>query len=78
MPLQDLGSDKATVLDEGLLIIRIEQALYFANTGQLRDRLRRLEYFADLHAHPSNTVPLLPPVWDVALELENMPSIDAR
>jgi hypothetical protein len=32
-----------TTLDEGLMIISIEQSLYFANMGQMKDNLRRIE-----------------------------------
>lgn len=78
VPLHDLPENEAAdPLVDGLLILRVEQTLYFANTGQLKNRLSRLERFADLHAHPALQEPLLPPVWDIALDMEHMPSIDA-
>ncbi|KAI3635029.1 hypothetical protein MIR68_006595 [Amoeboaphelidium protococcarum] len=39
---------------EDILIVRIEERLTFANTGQLMDRLRRAEAYGGwLHTHPS-------------------------
>ena len=35
-----------------LLIIRIEEGLFFGNSGQLKDRLKRVEVFGDLNVHP--------------------------
>ncbi|GAO52689.1 hypothetical protein G7K_6760-t1 [Saitoella complicata NRRL Y-17804] len=39
---------------EGCLIVKVPEPLTFANTGQLRDRLRRLELYGHPHAHPSH------------------------
>ncbi|KAI9491188.1 sulfate transporter family-domain-containing protein [Zychaea mexicana] len=38
---------------EEVLIVRVEEPLYFVNTGQLKDRLRRIEHYGDLSVHPS-------------------------
>lgn len=61
---------------EGTLIVKIEEPLYFANTGQLKDRLRRLELFGDMRAHPSEDA-RLPPIAAIIFDTENMPFIDA-
>ncbi|KAH7908112.1 sulfate transporter family-domain-containing protein [Hygrophoropsis aurantiaca] len=37
----------------GALIVRIRESLDFANTAQLKERLRRLELYGPEHAHPS-------------------------
>ena len=37
---------------DSLLIIRIEEGLFFGNTGQLKERLKRIEVFGDLKVHP--------------------------
>ncbi|KAG8698985.1 hypothetical protein FRC08_005590 [Ceratobasidium sp. 394] len=37
----------------GLLIVRVRESLDFANTGQLKERLRRLELYGPTKAHPS-------------------------
>ncbi|BFZ56258.1 hypothetical protein PYCC9005_003302 [Savitreella phatthalungensis] len=38
---------------EGCLLVRVPEPLYFANTGQLKDRLDRLERYGDTQVHPS-------------------------
>ncbi|PLB38434.1 SulP family inorganic anion transporter [Aspergillus candidus] len=40
-------------LVEGALIVRIPEPLTFANTGDLKNRLRRLELYGTSRAHPS-------------------------
>lgn len=62
---------------DGVLIVKVEEALYFANTGQLKDRLHRLEVFGDMSVHPSEEA-RLNPVSHVIFDVENMPSLDAR
>ncbi|KAJ3101434.1 Solute carrier 26 [Phlyctochytrium planicorne] len=37
---------------EGALVIRIEEGLFFGNTGQLKDRLKRVEMYGELGVHP--------------------------
>ena len=38
---------------EGALIVKIPEPLTFANTGDLKNRLRRLEFYGSSRAHPS-------------------------
>ncbi|KAH0612518.1 uncharacterized protein H6S33_008898 [Morchella sextelata] len=38
---------------EGCLIVKLTEGLTFANTGELKNRLRRLERYGDARAHPS-------------------------
>lgn len=38
---------------EGCLIVKIPEPLTFANTGDLKNRLRRLELYGTPHAHPA-------------------------
>ena len=33
-------------------MIGIEEGLFFGNSGQLKDRLKRVEVFGDLNVHP--------------------------
>ncbi|KAG0059374.1 hypothetical protein BGZ89_000464 [Linnemannia elongata] len=61
---------------DGVLIVKVEEGLYFANTGQLKDRLHRLEVFGDMSVHPSEEA-RLSPVDHVIFDVENMPSLDA-
>ncbi|KAK4511148.1 uncharacterized protein ATC70_012360 [Mucor velutinosus] len=73
-PVQDDPSEIEHLQD--VLIVRIEEALFFANTGQLKDRLRRLEMFGDMSIHPSES-----PRRDESLytifDVGAMPTIDA-
>ncbi|KAI9315849.1 sulfate transporter family-domain-containing protein [Dichotomocladium elegans] len=62
---------------EDVLIVRIEEPLFFANTGQLKDRLRRLEQFGDMSIHPSES-PRLDDSSYVIFDVGSMPYIDAR
>ncbi|KAH0535931.1 hypothetical protein FGG08_007174 [Glutinoglossum americanum] len=38
---------------EGCLIVKIPEPLTFANTGDLKNRLRRLEFYGTMSAHPA-------------------------
>ncbi|RUS31294.1 sulfate transporter family-domain-containing protein [Jimgerdemannia flammicorona] len=61
---------------EDVLIVRVEEPLFFANTGQLKDRLRRLEQFGDMSVHPSEE-PRLGAISNVIFDVEQMLEIDA-
>ncbi|KAG0172535.1 hypothetical protein DFQ28_010610 [Apophysomyces sp. BC1034] len=73
-PIQD-GPDEIEHLED-VLIVRIEEPLFFANTGQLKDRLRRLEQFGDMSIHPSES-PRLAESSYIIFDVDNMPYIDA-
>ena len=60
-----------------MLVVRIAEPLYFANTGQLKDRLRRLEEFGDMSVHPSEAA-RMSPIENVIFDIETMEDIDAR
>ncbi|KAI9477920.1 MAG: sulfate transporter family-domain-containing protein [Benjaminiella poitrasii] len=62
---------------EDVLIVRIDEPLFFANTGQLKDRLRRLEQFGDMSIHPSESPRLLRQLSYMIFDVNNMPEIDA-
>ncbi|CAG8551201.1 1531_t:CDS:2 [Ambispora leptoticha] len=61
---------------KGVLVVKIEEPLYFANTGQLKDRLRRLEEFGDMNVHPSEEA-RMSPVKNVIFDIETMENLDA-
>ncbi|CAO3682679.1 unnamed protein product [Rhizopus stolonifer] len=73
-PIQD-DPDVVEHIEE-VLIVRIEEPLFFANTGQLKDRLRRLEQFGDMSIHPSES-PRLNGLSYVIFDAASMPYIDA-
>ncbi|KAG8929775.1 hypothetical protein FRC02_005088, partial [Tulasnella sp. 418] len=58
------GTNKWKPIDEnpeamedipGVLIVRIRESLHFANTGQIKERLRRLELYGPKKVHPSES-----------------------
>ncbi|KAL7267126.1 hypothetical protein RUND412_010299 [Rhizina undulata] len=49
----DTASEEQVEEVEGCLIIKLVEGLTFANTGELKNRLRRLERYGDPRAHPS-------------------------
>ncbi|KAK7539355.1 sulfate transporter family-domain-containing protein [Phyllosticta citribraziliensis] len=49
----ELGFPQALEFIEGALIVKIPEPLTFANTGDLRNRLKRLEYHGTGAAHPA-------------------------
>ncbi|KAI7905826.1 sulfate transporter family-domain-containing protein [Cokeromyces recurvatus] len=73
-PIQDDSGEVEHLQD--VLIIRIEEALFFANTGQLKDRLRRLEMFGDMSIHPSENPRRSESLYTI-FDVGSMPTIDA-
>ncbi|KAG1471473.1 hypothetical protein G6F56_002101 [Rhizopus delemar] len=61
---------------QDVLIVRIEEGLFFANTGQLKDRLRRLEMFGDMSIHPSENPRRNDSLYTI-FDVGSMPTIDA-
>ncbi|KAK9765808.1 hypothetical protein K7432_005567 [Basidiobolus ranarum] len=72
-PIRDFPE---AVHTEGLLMLKINEPLHFANSGSLKDRLRRSEQYGDFRVHPS-AKPYLSPVQNVVFEVENMTEVDA-
>jgi MFS superfamily sulfate permease-like transporter len=60
---------------DGVLIVRFEEDLYFANCGQLKDRLLRLEQHGDSRAHPADLA-ILPPADHIVFDFTHVPSVD--
>lgn len=61
---------------KGILLLRIEESLYFANMNMLKEMLWRLEQLGDIQAHPTD-----PSVNDnitsIVLDIGAVPKIDA-
>jgi MFS superfamily sulfate permease-like transporter len=62
---------------EGCLIVKIPEPLTFANTGDLKNRLRRLELYGTNRAHPA--LPRVRPQTDknIIFDVHGVTSIDA-
>ncbi|RIA97374.1 sulfate transporter family-domain-containing protein [Glomus cerebriforme] len=73
-PIKDFPDQAEHV--KGVLVVRIAEPLYFANTGQLKDRLRRLEEFGDMNVHPSEES-RMSPIENVIFDIETMEDVDA-
>ncbi|KAJ1765783.1 hypothetical protein LPJ74_006204 [Coemansia sp. RSA 1843] len=71
----DTDQDAGVQHVEGVLIVRVEEPLYFANAGQLHARLNRLEMYGDLSVHPSED-PRMNPTRAVVFDLVGMADID--
>jgi hypothetical protein len=51
---QDPEHHQLSADDQDILLVKIEESLFFANTGQMKDRLRRAEAYGGwMHIHPS-------------------------
>ncbi|KAG9125983.1 hypothetical protein FRC07_005363 [Ceratobasidium sp. 392] len=79
------GTDRWKAIDEepdavedvpGLLIVRVRESLDFANTGQLKERLRRLELYGPNKAHPSEA-PRRHDASIILFHMSDVESIDA-
>ncbi|KYQ89714.1 RNA recognition motif-containing protein RRM [Tieghemostelium lacteum] len=64
---------------EGLVIIRIEESLNFANMGHVKEILYRIENMGDALAHPSESIPndQKIPLQGIIFDMRNIPVIDA-
>ncbi|KAJ2609038.1 hypothetical protein H4S08_004219 [Coemansia sp. RSA 1365] len=71
----DLSTNAQAQHVEGVLIVRIEEPLYFANAGQLHARLNRMEMYGDMRTHPSEA-PRMNPTRAVVFDLVGMSAID--
>ncbi|KAJ2358289.1 hypothetical protein IWW50_003890 [Coemansia erecta] len=70
-----LSADAQAQHIDGVLVVRIEEPLYFANAGQLHARLNRMEMYGDMRTHPSEA-PRMNPTRAVVFDLIGMSDID--
>ncbi|KAJ2291040.1 hypothetical protein IW141_002911 [Coemansia sp. RSA 355] len=70
-----LSADTQAQHIDGVLVVRIEEPLYFANAGQLHARLNRMEMYGDMRTHPSEA-PRMNPTRAVVFDLVGMSDID--
>jgi len=68
---------------EGVIIIKISDSLFFGNTGQLKERFRRIEVYRQTGIHPGEDPHLIDPdyenhpIQEIILDFENVGTIDA-
>lgn len=73
---RDVALFKDAELQNGFIVVRIDESLYFANVGQLQSVLDRLERFGAPHAHPSE-VEKEKTLKGVIIHISNVTEIDA-
>jgi MFS superfamily sulfate permease-like transporter len=61
----------------GVVVVRIDEPLHFANTGELRERLSRAERFGNFSAHPSEQPRRRAPLNHIVFDMRHMHQIDA-
>lgn len=71
----EIGRHGATAVD-GMILLQMFDSLYFANSGLLKDRLRRVELFGSLSNHPGDDV-VARQLRVIVFDLERMQTIDA-
>eukprot|EP01121_Diplochlamys_sp_Union-15-3_P013768 TRINITY_DN4322_c0_g1_i1.p1 TRINITY_DN4322_c0_g1~~TRINITY_DN4322_c0_g1_i1.p1 ORF type:complete len:681 (+),score=115.53 TRINITY_DN4322_c0_g1_i1:89-2131(+) len=62
---------------EGVVIIRIEEPLYFANIEQIKDMFSRIEKLGSHKAHPSDVKENVPPLWAIVIHARYIPDMDS-
>jgi len=61
---------------DGLLIVRIEEPLYFANIEMIKEMLGKLERYGSHHAHPTDDREVSP-LWAIVIHARNIPDMDS-
>jgi MFS superfamily sulfate permease-like transporter len=61
----------------GVLIIRIEESLYFANMTQVKELFSRIERLGSRYAHPAETGKNIPPLRALILHVSYLSDMDA-
>lgn len=61
----------------GVLIIRIEEALYFANMTQVKELFGRIERLGSRYAHPAEKGKNIPPLRALVLHVSHISDMDA-
>eukprot|EP01125_Pyxidicula_operculata_P016132 TRINITY_DN5523_c0_g1_i1.p1 TRINITY_DN5523_c0_g1~~TRINITY_DN5523_c0_g1_i1.p1 ORF type:complete len:675 (+),score=63.85 TRINITY_DN5523_c0_g1_i1:1110-3134(+) len=51
---RDVSTDKRADLIPGIIILRVDEGIYFANVEQIKHVFKRAEHFGQVHAHPTD------------------------
>ncbi|OUM58394.1 hypothetical protein PIROE2DRAFT_31958, partial [Piromyces sp. E2] len=79
----DDGDEYEVEQIEGVIIISFGDNLFFGNTGQLKERFRRIEVYRQTGIHPGDDPRMLDPdyenhpIQEIILDFKNVSSIDA-
>jgi len=75
---KDISMFPEAELVPGMLVIRIEESLYFANMGQIKELIYRIETVGNATSHPAEGLSVAPPpLAAIIIDTRNIPSIDA-
>jgi MFS superfamily sulfate permease-like transporter len=72
----DVRYDKEALVIPGVVIVRIDERLYFANIEQIKDMFKRIEQFGKHTAHPTDTKEETP-VKAIVVNARNISKMDA-
>eukprot|EP01094_Clydonella_sp_ATCC50884_P004316 TRINITY_DN13343_c0_g1_i1.p1 TRINITY_DN13343_c0_g1~~TRINITY_DN13343_c0_g1_i1.p1 ORF type:complete len:301 (-),score=99.81 TRINITY_DN13343_c0_g1_i1:141-980(-) len=61
----------------GVLVVRIDESLYFGNIEQIKDMISRIERLGDPHLHPSAASRNIVPVHGVVIDCKNVNTLDS-
>jgi len=50
----DIYLDKNAEITQGVIIVRIDESLYFANMEQVKEMFKRIQHFGTQYAHPTD------------------------
>jgi len=50
----DIYLDKNAQITQGVIIVRIDESLYFANMEQIKEMFKRIQHFGSHYAHPTD------------------------
>lgn len=62
---------------QNVIVLRVEESLYFANVEQIKALLIRIEHTGSLANHPGDVMPAAPPLYGVVIHAGGIPEIDA-
>jgi len=74
----DVSSDSKAKFLAGMIVVRIEEGLYFANMEQIKDMFKRIEIFGRQDAHPADErLHGDVPTGAIIIHVKNVQQIDA-
>lgn len=73
---KDVTQHETTIFPD-ILIVRVEDPLYFANIEQVKTLLMRIERLGDIKAHPGEQHAQVTPLHAIIIHAANIPSMDA-
>jgi len=73
----DVHQDRGAKVIPGIVVLRIEESLYFANIEQIKEMLKRIQDFGSHLAHPTDKKEIEQPLRAIVLHCKNIASMDA-